>query len=154
MYEHIGETRLWDTVLGFTCIVVLLLLRKVKDIKVSSGSASGEEVSGARAALAQALWFLSTTRNILVVLVCAALAYYFDTRKQTPFVLTGEVKPGLPSIGPPPFSATVGNHTYNFMEMASTLGSAIFVVPLLSILENIALAKVFCEYYFLYDINF
>lgn len=57
----------------------------------------------------------------------------------------GEVKPGLPSFRPPPFSATVGNHTYNFAEMASTLGSAIFVVPLLSILENIALAKVFCE---------
>lgn len=57
----------------------------------------------------------------------------------------GEVKPGLPALAPPPFSATVGNHTYTFMEMASTLGSAIFVVPLLSILENIALAKVFCE---------
>lgn len=27
MYEHIGETRLWDTVLGVSCIVVLLLLR-------------------------------------------------------------------------------------------------------------------------------
>lgn len=55
------------------------------------------------------------------------------------------MKPGLPQFKPPPFSATVGNHTYNFAEMASTLGSAIFVVPLLSILENIALAKVFCE---------
>jgi hypothetical protein len=56
------------------------------------------------------------------------------------------VKPGLPRLAAPPFSATVGNHTYSFAEMTSTLGSAIFVVPLLSILENIALAKVFCEY--------
>ncbi|CAH2036859.1 unnamed protein product, partial [Iphiclides podalirius] len=152
LYEHIGETRLWDTVLGISCIVVLLLLRKVKDIKV--GPAEGPDGqdpeprpdgSRLRVALAQSLWFLSTTRNILVVLVCAALAYYFDTKKQTPFVLTGEVKPGLPQLSPPPFSATVGNHTYTFMEMASTLGSAIFVVPLLSILENIALAKVFSE---------
>ncbi|XP_073945707.1 sodium-independent sulfate anion transporter-like [Choristoneura fumiferana] len=140
LYEHIGETRLWDSVLGVSCIVVLLLLRKVKDIKVA-----GEGESGCARAATQALWFLSTTRNILVVLVCAALAYYFDTQKQTPFVLTGEVKPGLPALAPPPFSATVGNHTYTFMEMASTLGSAIFVVPLLSILENIALAKVFSE---------
>jgi hypothetical protein len=30
--------------------------------------------------------------------------------------------------------------------MASNLGSATFVVPLLAILENIALAKVFGEY--------
>lgn len=62
------------------------------------------------------------------------------------FIIPGDVKAGLPQFAPPPFSATVGNHTYTFTEMASTLGSAIFVVPLLSILENIALAKVFCEY--------
>ncbi|XP_037293798.1 sodium-independent sulfate anion transporter [Manduca sexta] len=147
LYEHIGETRLWDTVLGVTCIVVLLLLRKVKDINVLSKDESSLSARSRRlrGAAAQALWFLSTTRNILVVLVCAALAYYFDTRQQAPFILTGEVKPGLPQISAPPFSATVGNHTYTFMEMASTLGSAIFVVPLLSILENIALAKVFSE---------
>ncbi|KAH9645242.1 hypothetical protein HF086_012120 [Spodoptera exigua] len=60
-------------------------------------------------------------------------------------IVAGEVKPGLPELSAPPFSATVGNHTYTFSEMASTLGSAIFVVPLLSILENIALAKVFSE---------
>ncbi|XP_047504545.1 sodium-independent sulfate anion transporter-like isoform X1 [Pieris napi] len=155
IYEHIGETRLWDTVLGFSCIVVLLLLRKVKDIKISDSSDNTSEVAGieetvgssskVRAGASQALWFLSTTRNILVVLLCSALAYYFDTRNQVPFVLTGTVKPGLPEFSLPPFSATVGNHTYTFMEMTSTLGSAIFVVPLLSILENIALAKVFSE---------
>ncbi|PZC75632.1 hypothetical protein B5X24_HaOG205908 [Helicoverpa armigera] len=150
LYEHIGETRLWDSVLGISCIIVLLLLRKVKDIKVNpkpdpecaEGGGAGSRL---RRATAHALWFLSTTRNILVVLLCAALAYYFDTQRQAPFVLTGEVKPGLPEFSAPPFSATVGNHTYTFSEMASTLGSAIFVVPLLSILENIALAKVFSE---------
>ncbi|CAB3238020.1 unnamed protein product [Arctia plantaginis] len=150
MYEHIGETRLWDTVLGISCIIVLLLLRKVKDIIVSPkvDAESGVMEGGGsrlRRSLANGLWFLSTTRNILVVLVCAALAYYFDTQRKAPFVLTGEVKPGLPEVSLPPFSATVGNHTYTFSEMASTLGSAIFVVPLLSILENIALAKVFSE---------
>lgn len=55
------------------------------------------------------------------------------------------MRAGLPRLAPPPLSATVGNHTYSFVEMTSTLGSAIFVVPLLSILENIALAKVFCN---------
>ncbi|VVC90078.1 unnamed protein product, partial [Leptidea sinapis] len=155
IYEHIGETRLWDTVLGLLCIIVLLLLRKVKDIKLGDSSDDISEVAGLsetvstssriRAGVSQALWFLSTTRNILVVLLCSGLAYYFDTKNKTPFVLTGTVKPGLPEFSPPPFSATVGNHTYTFTEMTSTLGSAIFVVPLLSILENIALAKVFSE---------
>ena len=27
VFEHIGETRVWDAVMGFTCIVALLLLR-------------------------------------------------------------------------------------------------------------------------------
>ena len=53
---------------------------------------------------------------------------------------------GLRPFHPPPFAAQFGNHTYNFLEMASNLGSATFVVPLLAILENIALAKVFGKY--------
>ncbi|CAH2210953.1 jg24190 [Pararge aegeria aegeria] len=95
MYEHIGETRLWDTVLGVSCIIVLLLLRKVKDIKIGSEDddkeGSMEKRSRLKAAVSQTLWFLSTTRNIFVVLVCAALAYYFDTKNQQPFVLTGNL---------------------------------------------------------------
>lgn len=58
------------------------------------------------------------------------------------------MKPGLPDISLPPFEATVGNRTYSFIDMGSSMGAGIFVVPLLSILENIALAKVFCEYIF------
>ena len=70
--------------------------QKVKDIEVNpkpdpeSGGAGGAAAgSRLRRGTAHALWFLSTTRNILVVLLCAALAYYFDTQRQAPFVLTG-----------------------------------------------------------------
>lgn len=59
------------------------------------------------------------------------------------FRFLGFIKPGLPEFEPPPFQTEVGNNTYNFVEMSSTLGPAIIIVPLLSILENIALAKVF-----------
>ena len=27
IFEHIEETRLWDTIMGFSCIILLLLLR-------------------------------------------------------------------------------------------------------------------------------
>lgn len=73
----------------------LCYFQKVKDIKVnpkpdpeSAGAAGGG--SRVRRGAAHALWFLSTTRNILVVLLCAALAYYFDTQRKAPFVLTGD----------------------------------------------------------------
>ncbi|GLG95343.1 Uncharacterized protein GBIM_02331 [Gryllus bimaculatus] len=139
VFEHIGQTRLWDSVLGFSCMAVLLLLRKAKDIPV--GPADSEKKTGVQKALVQFLWFISTARNIIVVVVCAVVAFLFKQHDSEPFKLTGTVKEGLPIFQPPPFSTTVNNRTYNFIDMATQLGSATFVVPLLAILENIALAK-------------
>ncbi|XP_063231704.1 sodium-independent sulfate anion transporter-like isoform X2 [Bacillus rossius redtenbacheri] len=143
VFEHISETRLWDALLGVVCMVVLLVLRKAKDINV--GPENSKDRTMFQKAMCQGLWLISTARNIIVVVVCAIMAYMFAIHGSTPFVLTGFLKPGLPPFKPPPFSATVGNHTYTFLEMTSSIGSALFVVPLLAILENIALAKVFSD---------
>lgn len=101
--------------------------------------------------MAQAfLWFLSTTRNILVVVIGAIIAWILETRLgSSPVLLTGHVKEGLPTFQLPPFKAQVGNHTYNFIDMVSTMGSGCLVVPLLSLLESIALAKVFCKFFYI-----
>ena len=93
--------------------------------------------------LTKIIWLVSTARNILVVVFSAVLAYFFELHGSQPFILTGYIKPGLPEFKPPPFEAHIDNTTYNFVDMSSALGSGIIVVPLLSILENIALAKVF-----------
>jgi len=60
--------------------------------------------------------------------------------------ISGEVKAGLPTLQLPPISATVGNQTYGLIDMLSTIGSGSIVVPLLAILENVAIAKAFCEF--------
>nr|CAD7462327.1 unnamed protein product [Timema tahoe] len=143
LFEHISETRLWDTLLGFACMAILLLLRKAKDIPV--GPADTNKRTTLQKVLGQMLWLISTGRNILVVVVCAVMAYTFKLHDVEPFLLTGYVKPGLPPFQPPPFMATVGNTTYSFLDMTSSLGSALFVVPLLAILEDVALAKVFSD---------
>lgn len=109
----------------------------------------------------KSIWLISTARNIIVVVFCAVMAYLFEMHESRPFILTGisvlllfsshqlhfvvsgHVKPGLPLFQPPPFETQVENKTYNAIEMVSTLGTAIFVVPLFGILENIALAKAF-----------
>lgn len=62
------------------------------------------------------------------------------------FKMLGFVKPGLPSVSLPPFSTQVENKTYSFVDMATTLGSAIIIVPILSILQNYAIAKVYSKY--------
>ncbi|XP_077293662.1 sodium-independent sulfate anion transporter-like [Arctopsyche grandis] len=143
IFEHIGETRLWDSILGLSCIIILLVLRKIKEIQIIRKDE--KDTSQFRRLLAKILWFISTGRNIIVVVASAALAYSFEIHQQSPFILTGHVKPGLPNVTLPPFEATVGNSTYKFIDMATSMGSGIFVVPLLCILENIALAKVFSE---------
>ncbi|XP_046393558.1 sodium-independent sulfate anion transporter-like [Ischnura elegans] len=143
LFEHISETKLWDTLLGVTCMAILLLLRKVKDIPI--GPTDSKERTSFQRITSQILWLVSTSRNIIVVVVSAVAAYEFELHGTRPFALTGFVKPGLPPFQPPPFSAQIKNETYNFLDMVSSLGSAILVVPLLAILENVALAKAFSD---------
>ncbi|XP_014215254.1 sodium-independent sulfate anion transporter-like [Copidosoma floridanum] len=142
VFEHIGETRLWDAVLGLVCMVVLLLLRKAKDIPVASSER--KQPTCLERVLEKFLWFISTARNILVVVSCAVACYLLEQHLgSSPVVLTGHVKQGLPGIEPPPFSARVGNETLHFFDMLGAMGSGCLVVPLLSILETIAIAKAF-----------
>ncbi|CAG2056069.1 unnamed protein product, partial [Timema podura] len=55
----------------------------------------------------------------------------------------GQIKPGLPTFGLPPFSAQVGNTTYSFLGMCEKLGSGIIMVPVVGVLANVAIAKAF-----------
>ncbi|XP_063972585.1 sodium-independent sulfate anion transporter-like [Diachasmimorpha longicaudata] len=144
VFEHICDTRIWDTIWGLTSIGVLLILRKVKDIPLNSRDT---KVASTSTKIMQAcLWFLSTSRNILVVVISAGACWYLESQLgSSPVILTGHVKEGLPSLQLPPFSTTEGNVTYNFVDMVSALGSGCIVVPLLSLLESIALAKVFSD---------
>lgn len=56
----------------------------------------------------------------------------------------------MPSVGLPSFSTTLNNQTYSFSEMCSHLGSGIIIVPLVSVLANVAIAKVFGEFLYTY----
>ncbi|XP_067006361.2 sodium-independent sulfate anion transporter [Anabrus simplex] len=139
---NIWRARLWDMVLGVCCIVTLLSLRKLKDVKPSS-SEDGKPPSGRTKVLEKLAWFMSTARNGMVVVICAAIAVVFHGKDQEPFILTGVIDPGLPPFGPPPFSTSFGNTTYTFVDMCRYMGSGIAVVPIISILGNVAIAKAF-----------
>ena len=75
----------------------------------------------------------------------------------TTFILTGNIQRGLPAFLSPPFSVNVstGNATdpsyelVGFSQMISNLGSAIIILPLLVILENVAIAKAFGKFSFI-----
>lgn len=60
----------------------------------------------------------------------------------------GNVGAGLPHFNFPPFSTTVGNQTFDFEHMAERYGGSIIFIPLVAILEHIAIAKAFGKYPF------
>ena len=93
-----------------------------------------------------------SSRNAIVVILCLILAMVVD--KDT-FTLTSEIDSGLPAFQPPPFSVTVNtthtnsSHSYSYPEtkglgeMLSNLGAAVIIIPMIAILESVAIAKAF-----------
>ncbi|XP_046733752.1 sodium-independent sulfate anion transporter-like [Diprion similis] len=143
VFWNIGQTRLWDAGMSISCIVVLLLLRKLKDIRLTRG---GEKPTKRQEVLARIMWLVSTSRNAIVVIVCSVIAYKMETSGSgSPFRLTGPVRSGLPEFSLPPFSTQVGNRTLTFLEMCSELGSGIVLVPIIAVLGNVAIAKAFAS---------
>ncbi|KAG8266452.1 hypothetical protein J6590_071768 [Homalodisca vitripennis] len=138
--SHISETRLWDLVLGGISITVLLALRKLKDLRI--GPPSDKDTHKFVHGL---FWFVSTGRNALVVLICSITAFILYQRGMIPFILTGDIVSGLPSLAFPPLSTELNGRVLNVFEMISELGSGILIVPLISISSNVAIAKAFSK---------
>ena len=67
---------------------------------------------------------------------------------ELPFKLSEEVPAGIPSFQLPSFTAKVdnANETIEFDEIAMDIGSGFILLPLVSILANVAIAKAFSKY--------
>lgn len=76
-------------------------------------------------------------------IVIELLLLFTDRLTSIKFIILGRVKSGLPSFNFPSFRTVHKNQTYNFFEMCSHLGSGIVILPLVSVLANVAIAKVF-----------
>nr|XP_014719372.2 sodium-independent sulfate anion transporter isoform X1 [Equus asinus] len=140
-FRNIGETRVGDAVLGLVCMVLLLVLKLMRD---HVPPVHPEMPPGVR--LSHGLvWTATTARNALVVSFAALVAYSFEVTGYQPFILTGEIAEGLPPVRTPPFSVTTANGTVSFTEMVQDMGAGLAVVPLMGLLESIAVAKSFAS---------
>ncbi|XP_022830956.1 sodium-independent sulfate anion transporter-like [Spodoptera litura] len=135
-FENIKTVQLWDTVLGISTIIALLLLKRAT-IKVS------DTATPCSTRMAACWLNVVRARNALVVFAAAILAFVLNLKGITPFALTGTIQGGLPKFGPPPFSTVVNNQTLNFEDMLTVFGGEGIVMPLVAILESIAIAKAF-----------
>ncbi|XP_020024628.2 sodium-independent sulfate anion transporter [Castor canadensis] len=140
-FLNIGETRVGDAVLGLVCMVLLLVLKLMRD---HVPPVHPEMPPGVR--LSHGLvWTATTARNALVVSFAALVAYSFEVTGYQPFILTGETAKGLPPVRLPPFSVTTANGTVSFTEMVQDMGAGLAVVALMGLLESIAVAKAFAS---------
>ncbi|XP_051174052.1 sodium-independent sulfate anion transporter [Leptopilina boulardi] len=130
-----------DASLGVSCIVFLLILRMTTSLSI--GPKEEELRTKKQNVINKIIWLTGTSRNALLVIMCGVLGYYFSEKR--PFQLIGYIPNGMPSIQSPPFSITKDNTTISFIEMCKNLGSGILVVPLISLMENVAICKAFAN---------
>ncbi|XP_063361922.1 sodium-independent sulfate anion transporter-like isoform X1 [Cydia amplana] len=141
MYHHIGDTRLPDTLLSLACCIVLLGMKALKDIHI--GVKDNEKSKKGVVFIQKSLWFAGVSRNAVVVILAAAVAFFVYLDVGNPLILTGKITPGLPAPQAPPFHTMVGNVTISGGGMLAQLGSGLLVVPLVGIISNVAIAKAF-----------
>jgi len=169
VFTNIKTARWQDALLGFICATILLSLRALNRtnwFKASDSPSPGPQTlfnklsPTAQKVLAKTVWFICTARNAVVVVICAVMAGFVDPncieimnqQKDDTYTgnetciwrLTGSIKGGLPPFQPPPFGTTApDNSTVSMQDMVKELGSATIVIPLIAILESVAIAKAF-----------
>lgn len=78
------------------------------------------------------------------------MAYSFKATSEIPFKVIGYIPAGLPNFELPKFSLTANEtdsgNDEGFFEIVSEMGSGLIVVPLISLMENIAICKAFGEF--------
>lgn len=173
MWMSIGENfhhaRVGDTVLGLSSIVILLVLRvsrftiiyqislKFENLQllpnISIGPKDDSEKTKFQKIFTNTLWMVGTAKNAILVIAGGFLsAYFHSTNRSDMFITIGEIPQGLPHFSIPPFtvpeirnetSGEIIQNAMTFREMISKLGSNLIVVPLISLLETIAICKAF-----------
>nr|XP_022916684.1 sodium-independent sulfate anion transporter isoform X2 [Onthophagus taurus] len=142
IFESIGDTLLWDAVLGVVCLVILLLM---KELKRFGGLKYNPIWSRSRNFFGRISWVLSIARNALVVVVTTLLAYVLMLNDKQPFTLTGTLAEGLPNFKFPEFTIEHNGTTSSFGDIVSIYGSSLAFIPLVCILESVAISKAFSK---------
>uniref|UniRef100_A0A8D0DHI3 Sodium-independent sulfate anion transporter n=1 Tax=Salvator merianae TaxID=96440 RepID=A0A8D0DHI3_SALMN len=138
---RIGETRAGDAVLGFICLIALTVLQQMK-----KSLPRGSRLEGLFIRISHLIiWTTTTARNALVVLFAGLVAYSFQVSGSQPFTLTGTTPQGLPLFKLPPFSKVTPNGTVSFGNMVQAMGAGLVVVPVMGLLETVAIAKAFAS---------
>ncbi|KAL1497196.1 hypothetical protein ABEB36_008193 [Hypothenemus hampei] len=144
-FMNLTEIQLWDSLLGFLCIGILLAMRKLKDY--GEPPIANQNQTEKSSVYKKLIWFTSVGRNAMVVVSCAVMAFIFQYHNQKPFSLTAKVPSGFPNFSLPlePIEPSNGTNGTEISEMIGELGCGIIVIPFVAILANVGIAKAFAH---------
>ncbi|XP_058983845.1 sodium-independent sulfate anion transporter isoform X2 [Musca domestica] len=129
-FTHLNKIGWNDAALGVLSLIFLFLMKKTKDIPYGN----------------RTFWkYVSLSRNALTVIIGTSLAYGLSRGGTQPFRVTGNITAGLPPFRPPPFHTTVNGTDVSFGEMLNNIGASLASIPLVAILEIVAISKAFSK---------
>ncbi|XP_017839635.1 sodium-independent sulfate anion transporter [Drosophila busckii] len=129
-FTHLPNIRKWDALLGIVTLAFLLLMKEVTKIKWGH----------------RLFWkYLSLSRNALAVIFGTFLAYILSRDGNQPFKVTGNITAGVPPFRLPPFGTTIDGEYVSFGEMVSEVGASLASIPMIAILEIVAISKAFSK---------
>lgn len=146
--RKIPETRKWDMTMGIIAIIACVLLKKLRTIKYRGDDDPNHEVSIPVKILRKLIWLCGTGANAIVVIVSAAVVAIVESQGvdiEEHISVTGNITGGMPSFKPPAFEIRHDNETMSTSEVFSTLGAGIGIVPLLALVETMAIGKAFAR---------
>ncbi|ESP01400.1 hypothetical protein LOTGIDRAFT_212898 [Lottia gigantea] len=142
-FANLGQTKVWDMVLGFASLVALYLIKKLRSIKWQD---EDEPKSTSQKVARKFLWLFGTGANAVVVISAAGIAASLISMNiKDKITITGHLKQGLPPLQVPAFSIHTRNITQSTGEIFSKIGAGFFIVPLLGLVETIAIGKAFAR---------
>ncbi|XP_044252665.1 sodium-independent sulfate anion transporter-like isoform X2 [Tribolium madens] len=129
----VKNTRLWDCAFGIACMIM-------SNVKIRETTHKKWQT-----VFITTLRLIGISRNAILVIACGAIGYYFCTLGDPPFKVIGYVPEGFPAIQPPRFSYTSNDTHEGFLDMVTNMRTGIIIVPLLGLLEDIAVCKAFAN---------
>ncbi|XP_067670995.1 sodium-independent sulfate anion transporter-like [Haliotis asinina] len=143
-FRNIGQTNVWDLLLGFCCLILLFFLKKLRTLKW--GDEGEENIPRVQRVARKFIWLVGTGANAIIVISAAGIAASLLSQNITgKLTITGHLKEGLPPFKPPSFSVSNGTHTYTASDIFSTIGAGFGIVPLIGLVETIAIGKAFAR---------
>lgn len=152
MHRHFAADESKFKLNGVRCQLHVYPHQLLPNIKI--GPKEDDQKSTLHRIVNKSLWLIGTARNAIIVIAGGALSAYFFENGLDMFKMIGDIPQGLPPVQLPPFSIPeIKNETTgeiiqageSFSDMISSLGSGLIVVPLIALLENIAICKAFAN---------